>query len=126
MPPKKQGSGKGLTEKPKKQKKEYEVRGRHILNTEQKIKDLYKVMDEQFFSKGVTMPPDTFSEFAKAASICPSAKTRHGKLPWFAKGKMEEAFEQMAFTLTPGSISEPFQGSHGWHILLIEEKREKQ
>eukprot|EP01065_Artemidia_motanka_P001582 TRINITY_DN10727_c0_g1_i1.p1 TRINITY_DN10727_c0_g1~~TRINITY_DN10727_c0_g1_i1.p1 ORF type:complete len:122 (+),score=49.69 TRINITY_DN10727_c0_g1_i1:59-424(+) len=115
-----------LKEKPKKVKKEYEVRARHILNKdEKKIRGVYTVMSEQFFEKGVEMPADTFGDFAKQVSECPSGKTKGGKLGWFGKGKMDDAFEQAAFSLTPGSVSEPFQGSAGWHIVMVEEKREK-
>ncbi|MGB2803723.1 MAG: peptidylprolyl isomerase [Candidatus Zixiibacteriota bacterium] len=46
-----------------------------------------------------------------------------GNLGWFGKGAMVEAFEQTAFSLEPGEISEPVKTQFGWHLIKVEEKR---
>lgn len=48
-----------------------------------------------------------------------------GNLGWFGKGSMVEAFEQTAFSLEPGEMSEPVKTRFGWHLIKVEEKRGK-
>jgi parvulin-like peptidyl-prolyl isomerase len=45
-----------------------------------------------------------------------------GELGWFSKGMMVPEFEEQAFKLEPGQISEPFTSTFGVHILQVEEK----
>jgi peptidyl-prolyl cis-trans isomerase D len=36
---------------------------------------------------------------------------------------MVKEFEEMAFSLDPGQVSEPFKTQYGWHILKVEERK---
>jgi parvulin-like peptidyl-prolyl isomerase len=65
-----------------------------------------------------------FATLAKQWSEDPSA-TSGGELPWFGKGRMIPVFEEAAFKLNPGQISEPLKTEFGYYILKGEEKREK-
>ena len=38
-------------------------------------------------------------------------------LPWFGSGEMVPEFEQVAFALENGAISEPFATAYGYHII---------
>jgi len=59
----------------------------------------------------------TFAELAKTESHCSSAK-KGGDLGEFAKGSMQPQFEEQAFALAVGKISQPFLSDSGAHIIL--------
>lgn len=58
-----------------------------------------------------------FAEVAKANSEDPGSARNGGELPWVSTGRMVPEFEQVAFGLADGVISEPFQTQFGWHIV---------
>lgn len=64
-----------------------------------------------------------FQELAKQHSGCPSGK-QGGSLGFFGRGQMVPEFDKVAFELEPGVVSEPVLTQFGWHILLVDEKRE--
>ncbi len=64
-----------------------------------------------------------FAETAKARSTGPSGP-RGGDLGWFAEGQMVKAFEQAVMAMTVGDISGPVQSQFGWHVILLEGKRD--
>jgi peptidyl-prolyl cis-trans isomerase SurA len=65
-----------------------------------------------------------FAELAKKYSESPEGPSG-GDLGYLTKGSTTElVFEERAFTLPVGQISEPFETRLGFHILLVEEKRD--
>ena len=94
---------------------EQEVRARHILvPTEEEAK---KVEDE--LKKGAD-----FAELAKKESKDPGASDG-GDLGFFTKEQMVPEFSKVAFELEPGKISDPVKTQFGWHIIKVEEKRNR-
>lgn len=63
-----------------------------------------------------------FADLAKTWSEDPSAE-RGGDLGFFAKGDMVPEFENVAFSLAPGQVSEPFASPFGYHVVRVEEKK---
>ena len=57
-----------------------------------------------------------FEELAKTESQDGSAR-RGGDLGWFGRGRMVQPFEDIAFALEDGAISEPFETRFGYHII---------
>jgi len=43
-----------------------------------------------------------------------------GDLGWFEHGKMDKTFEDVAFGLKPGMMSDPFETRFGFHIVFVE------
>ena len=66
-----------------------------------------------------------FSEIAKQFSDGPEA-LEGGDLGFIAKGTLNElVFEENAFNLSPGQISEPFETRLGFHIINVIERRDQ-
>ncbi len=57
-----------------------------------------------------------FEELARTESQDGSAQ-RGGDLGWFGRGRMVQPFEDIAFDLADGEISEPFATKFGYHII---------
>lgn len=99
-----------------------EARARHILidNTGaeslEKAKDLLKQL-----RNGAS-----FEELAKAHSTDKGSAARGGDLGFFGPGKMVRPFEDAVNALkAPGDLSEPVESQFGYHIIRLEERREK-
>jgi peptidyl-prolyl cis-trans isomerase SurA len=63
-----------------------------------------------------------FAKVAKELSDGPSA-TQGGDLGYFKKGVMVAEFENVAFALPVGAISDPIRTQYGWHVIQIVDRR---
>lgn len=63
-----------------------------------------------------------FAEIAKLRSTGPSGPNG-GDLGWFEAGQMVAQFQEAAFALKPGEVSDPVQTQFGWHVILLEGTR---
>lgn len=59
----------------------------------------------------------TFKKVATEKSEDPSAKMNGGSLGKFARGDMVKEFEDAAFAMKAGEISQPVRSDFGWHII---------
>lgn len=64
-----------------------------------------------------------FAAVAKKHSQDPGTAPGGGDLPWFSRGMMVKPFEDAAFALKPGQVSEPVRTQYGWHIIKLEAAR---
>jgi peptidyl-prolyl cis-trans isomerase C len=93
-----------------------EVRARHILvKTEDEAKAIIAEL-----KNGAD-----FAELAKQKSTDPGA-AEGGDLGYFPKDEMVPEFADAAFKLEKGQISEPVHTRFGWHVIKVEDKRERQ
>lgn len=63
-----------------------------------------------------------WKKVAKKYSTDPGTKDSGGDLGSFAKGRMVAAFEDAAFALDIGEISQPVKTSYGWHVIQVTDK----
>ena len=60
---------------------------------------------------------ESFTNLAKELSIDKASGKRGGDLGFFRKGMMVKQFEDVAFRLEKGQISEPVKTEFGYHII---------
>ncbi len=98
-----------------------EVKAAHILiSTQTRSEEEALKLITEIKEKATTA---NFEELAKNYSEDPGSKASGGNLGWFGKGMMVPAFEQAAFALEAGKISEPVKSQFGYHIIWVKEKK---
>ncbi len=66
-------------------------------------------------------PNVSFEQLAMQNSTDTSTAPNGGDLGWFPRGTMVAPFEDAAFSLPPGQISEPVQSEFGYHLIKVYE-----
>lgn len=64
-----------------------------------------------------------FAELAAEHSSDPGSAQNGGDLGWFRRGLMVREFDQVAFSLRPGTVSFPVRSAYGHHIIRVERSR---
>lgn len=97
-------------------KPEPEIRARHILvETEDQAKAAVKRLKAG----------EDFAKLATELSKDPGSGQQGGDLGFFTKERMVPEFANAAFALEIGKVSDPVKSQFGYHIIKVEEKREK-
>lgn len=66
---------------------------------------------------------EDFAKLAKENSDDQGSKDKGGEYDFFGKGRMVPEFEETAFKLNPGQISDLVETQFGFHIIQLEERR---
>ncbi|MEE2762477.1 MAG: peptidylprolyl isomerase [Pseudomonadota bacterium] len=100
-------------------------RVRHILirpseavpdvDAEAKIRDIYQQLTDGA----------DFAELAREHSDDPVSGSDGGNLGWVSRGQMVPAFEQAMLEADLNELRGPFRSQFGWHILQVQERRQK-
>lgn len=90
-----------------------QVRASHIL---------VKSKEESLKIKKEIISGKSFEQAASEYSICPSG-LEGGDLGWFSRGMMVPEFEDTAFSLPVGQLSDPVRTEFGWHLIMVKAKK---
>ena len=64
-----------------------------------------------------------FEQMAREKSEDQSNAMNGGKLPWCSAGDLVKEFEQVAFSLNVGEVSQPVRTNYGYHIIKVLDAR---
>ena len=88
------------------------VRASHILvDTEEEALELKKRIENG----------ESFESLAQEYSKCMS-REKGGNLGFFKRGQMVKPFEDAAFSLPIGVVSDPVKTEYGWHLIKVTSK----
>lgn len=90
------------------------VRASHIL---------VKTEEEALKLKNEIKNGEDFAEAAKRHSLCPSGQ-EGGDLGFFGRGQMVREFEEAAFSMEIGEVSNPVKTQFGYHLLYLTAKED--
>jgi parvulin-like peptidyl-prolyl isomerase len=112
-----------------------QVKARHILirakgSSVPLKKDAKELTDEEALAKAKEIRQKLvdgadFDTLAKAESDDAGSGAKGGDLGTFGHGRMVPAFEEVAFTIPVGELSQPVKSQFGYHIIKVESRQEK-
>ena len=105
--------------------------------TDSEIKDYYEKTGEEIRASHILVPDEAkakelyekikqgadFAQLAKENSLDKTSGEKGGDLGFFSWGRMVPEFQEAAFKLKAGEISQPVKTQFGWHIIKVEERR---
>ncbi len=84
---------------------------------------LVKTEEEAIKIKEEILAGKDFAQAAAEVSLCPSG-ANGGDLGYFSKGQMVREFEDAAFSMEVGEISEPIKTGFGYHLIYLTDKKD--
>jgi len=112
------------------ERQRYEVKAQHILiaykgarasRAERSKEEALKLAEK--IAKKAKEGKVSFAYLAEKYSDDPSAKKNKGDLGYFTWGQMVGPFQEKAFSMKPGEISDPVETAYGFHIIKLIDKR---
>ena len=101
-----------------------EIKARHILI---KFKEGDSASEADALKKiqGVQqrVRKEDFGKVASEVSEDQGSKAQNGDLGFFGRGRMVPPFEEAAFKLPVGQVSEPVKSTFGYHLIQVQEKK---
>jgi hypothetical protein len=93
-----------------------QVKARHILVKDKALADELKAKAEG---------GGDFAALATEHSTDKGSAAKGGDLGWFDQGRMVKEFSDAAFAASPGQIVGPIESRFGFHVIKVEDKRDK-
>ena len=103
------------------------VHARHLLRTvapDAPAAEVERVRGETLAAKKRIEAGEPFEKVAAELSQDPGSQERGGDLGFFARGQMVKEFEDAAFALTAGQVSDPVKTDFGFHLIQLVERQE--
>jgi peptidyl-prolyl cis-trans isomerase D len=104
-----------------------QVHARHILIEVDPDADeaaIEAARDEALALRARLLEGEDFAAVAQIESDDVGTLEDGGDLGFFTRGQNFAAFDEAAFSLQPGDLSEPIRTDKGFHLILVEERRE--
>ena len=83
------------------------------------------VLGRMQFIRGEIVGGKPFEQMARDYSQDPSNSDKGGDLGWFPRGRMVPEFDEVAFALKTGEVSQPVKTRFGYHLIKAEDKRKQ-
>lgn len=104
-----------------------QVRARHVLlqlapDATPEARDSVRALIEDIRARAAAGAD--FAALATEYSQDPGSASQGGDLGFFERGAMVREFEEAAFALQPGEVSDVVQTPFGYHVIKVEERRE--
>lgn len=99
-----------------------QVRARHILIKVEENADEKTIEEKRKLAESIrqrVLNGEDFARLAKEYSEDEGSKENGGDLGFFGRGQMVKEFEDAAFSLKPGEISEVIKTKYGFHIIQV-------
>ena len=103
----------------------YETRYAEAEPVEQ-VKAAHILVEEEETAREIAAKLEDGADFADLAAEHGTDGTAEqgGDLGWFEQGDMVPEFAEAAFALETGAVSDPVKSPFGWHLILLQERRE--
>ena len=98
---------------------EEQLSASHLLRMAKSEEEFEKALEDVKALRERLQKGEDFTELVRAES---DDKGNDGNLGTFGKGRMVPEFEEAAYGLEVGELSEPVRTQFGWHLILLHEK----
>lgn len=105
-----------------------EMKSSHILialDNSATAEDTLEIYNQIIEARNKFLSGVPLSELDSEYSTIRQGRSMGGDLPWFSVGTTVKPFEDVLYSLEVGEISMPFRTQFGYHIVLLEDKRDR-
>ncbi|GAB4303995.1 MAG: hypothetical protein Kow0090_19570 [Myxococcota bacterium] len=105
-----------------------QIRARHILfkfsSDHPSDKEMNELKEKAYNARGRIVGGEDLAKLAFELSDDVATKSNGGDLGFFRRGTMAPEFENVAFSLKVGEVSQPVETRFDFHLIRVEEKKE--
>ena len=102
-----------------------QTKARHILLLPNEVRDADTIRGQLASIRERVINGESFADIAMLESEDPGTAPRGGDLGWNPPGSFVPEFDAQLDQLQPGELSEPFASPYGWHLVLVEDRLER-